>query len=509
MNCHSTSWGTDISLKHVPWEPWTQMLQFTPSMHTVIFQALIERYWPHPSTTERSLGAGTRCYLSINPSPAIRLAPACHTESTWMCVYLIVLWLFVTQWTVVCQAHLCQARILDWVAISSSRGSFWPRDQTWISYTAGGFFTTKPSGNPKRLVNIYWMNEWQSDCHNDRERDAIKNILDFKSDSEENSHTKAEKQPHINTDLPSTVKSTMTTIKMWYFLLKFIFHEKKQKQKHKPSLWPGFSKLWPIGQITPVHWIFLYGQQAKKSFYFSMVERTQKSNKQYFITCENYEIQVSVCTSQGFLGRGLADLLMYYLWLHSLQQQSWIAATETVWSAELRTPAGSSQEKFADPGAAAVMVTVCGANHAHRLLRITLQTGMWGWSGGVFSPPRVRDAAAKMNVGCWLWQYPSKVEAQPRAGHAVTVKNQKLSFRSAYPLPPTHVPPKTCIITMIFSSVSACKQIAGWEINTIVWSGIALFLERLDNKYFRLAGHIVSAAIIQHCHVTQKQPGTT
>ena len=133
MNCHSTSWGTDISLKHVPWEPWTQMLKFTPSMHTVIFQALIERYWPHPSTTERSLGAGTRCYLSINPSPAIRLAPACHTESTWMCVYLIVLWLFVTQWTVVCQAHLCQARILDWVAISSSRGSFWPRDQTCIS----------------------------------------------------------------------------------------------------------------------------------------------------------------------------------------------------------------------------------------------------------------------------------------------------------------------------------------------------------------------------------------
>ena len=26
-----------------------------------------------------------------------------------------------------------QARILDWVAISSSRGSSWPRDQTWVS----------------------------------------------------------------------------------------------------------------------------------------------------------------------------------------------------------------------------------------------------------------------------------------------------------------------------------------------------------------------------------------
>ena len=34
-----------------------------------------------------------------------------------------------------------QARILQWVAISSSRGSSWPRDQTWVSCTAGRLFT--------------------------------------------------------------------------------------------------------------------------------------------------------------------------------------------------------------------------------------------------------------------------------------------------------------------------------------------------------------------------------
>ena len=34
-----------------------------------------------------------------------------------------------------------QARILEWVAISSSRGSSWPRDWTWVSRTAGKFFT--------------------------------------------------------------------------------------------------------------------------------------------------------------------------------------------------------------------------------------------------------------------------------------------------------------------------------------------------------------------------------
>ena len=34
-----------------------------------------------------------------------------------------------------------QARILEWVVIPFSRGSSWPRDQTWISWIAGRFFT--------------------------------------------------------------------------------------------------------------------------------------------------------------------------------------------------------------------------------------------------------------------------------------------------------------------------------------------------------------------------------
>ena len=36
---------------------------------------------------------------------------------------------------------ILQARILEWVAISSSKGSSWPRDQTWVSCVAGRFFT--------------------------------------------------------------------------------------------------------------------------------------------------------------------------------------------------------------------------------------------------------------------------------------------------------------------------------------------------------------------------------
>ena len=39
-------------------------------------------------------------------------------------------------------AHrILQERILEWVAIPFSRGSSWPRDQTWVSCTAGRFFT--------------------------------------------------------------------------------------------------------------------------------------------------------------------------------------------------------------------------------------------------------------------------------------------------------------------------------------------------------------------------------
>ena len=37
---------------------------------------------------------------------------------------------------------ILQARILEWVAVPSSRGSSQPRDQTEVSYTAGRFFTS-------------------------------------------------------------------------------------------------------------------------------------------------------------------------------------------------------------------------------------------------------------------------------------------------------------------------------------------------------------------------------
>ena len=58
---------------------------------------------------------------------------------------LSCVWLFVTPWTVAYQAPLpmgiLQARILEWVAISFSRGSSQLRDQTLVSHIAGRCFT--------------------------------------------------------------------------------------------------------------------------------------------------------------------------------------------------------------------------------------------------------------------------------------------------------------------------------------------------------------------------------
>ena len=47
--------------------------------------------------------------------------------------------------------RMLQVRILEWVAMPSSRGSSWPKDQTCISFNsciAGRFFTTEPLVKP-------------------------------------------------------------------------------------------------------------------------------------------------------------------------------------------------------------------------------------------------------------------------------------------------------------------------------------------------------------------------
>ena len=50
---------------------------------------------------------------------------------------------------------ILQARVVEWVAISFSRGSSLPRDRTQVSSIAGGFFTTESPGSLLCLGNSW------------------------------------------------------------------------------------------------------------------------------------------------------------------------------------------------------------------------------------------------------------------------------------------------------------------------------------------------------------------
>ena len=52
-----------------------------------------------------------------------------------------------------------QARILECVSMSYSRGSSQPRDWTHIFWIAGRFFTTEPPGKP-RAMSVHYLNKW-------------------------------------------------------------------------------------------------------------------------------------------------------------------------------------------------------------------------------------------------------------------------------------------------------------------------------------------------------------
>ena len=80
------------------------------------------------------------------------------TQETWWLLFFIVVVLVAESCRTLCDPMDCsppgfsvhgilQARILEWVAISFSRVSSWPRDWTRVSCIAGWFFTTEPPGS--------------------------------------------------------------------------------------------------------------------------------------------------------------------------------------------------------------------------------------------------------------------------------------------------------------------------------------------------------------------------
>ena len=67
--------------------------------------------------------------------------------------------LFVTLWSITCQASLSMGfsrQEFGMVPIPSSQGSSWPRDWTWVSCNTGRFSTVEPRGK-QTLLNCTYL----------------------------------------------------------------------------------------------------------------------------------------------------------------------------------------------------------------------------------------------------------------------------------------------------------------------------------------------------------------
>ena len=76
--------------------------------------------------------------------------------------------------------RILQARILEWVAISFSRGSSWLRDRTQVSYIAGSLHCLSHWGSPDQRVTktqwvqlLQWCWKWKSAEAERRQRSAV------------------------------------------------------------------------------------------------------------------------------------------------------------------------------------------------------------------------------------------------------------------------------------------------------------------------------------------------
>ena len=91
-----------------------------------------------PVSLDSSRHEGSEVFSSIQvwlrfPSCLRSLTPSDRTV-VWLCVQSIsCVQLFATSWTIHSPPGFFQARILEWVAVSFSRRSFWLRDWTHIS----------------------------------------------------------------------------------------------------------------------------------------------------------------------------------------------------------------------------------------------------------------------------------------------------------------------------------------------------------------------------------------
>ena len=109
-----------------------------------MLHTLINRPWLHLRRLQAS-----QCYF------------ACWSVLSCSVLALSCAQFFATPWTAACQAPLSmgllQARILECIAMPSSRGSSQPRDGTQVSHIAGGFFTDSLQSRQRSPRILEWV----------------------------------------------------------------------------------------------------------------------------------------------------------------------------------------------------------------------------------------------------------------------------------------------------------------------------------------------------------------
>ena len=148
-------------------------------MHMYICSLLSKpQVWPHrsdPRLAEPAVGGWTVWYHLIRkilakrdfgifrgPESNLLIIPRdnCTYKMLLLLSHFICVALLLTPWIVAHQAPLSMGfskREPEWAAVLSSRGSFWPRDWTHVSYvscTSRRFFTTKLPGKPTKYLKL-------------------------------------------------------------------------------------------------------------------------------------------------------------------------------------------------------------------------------------------------------------------------------------------------------------------------------------------------------------------
>ena len=134
------------------------------SMHAKLHQACLTlcTLWTVVHQAPLSMGFSRQEYWNGLPFPPPEIFPIQGSNLSLLCLLhwqagslplappgkptvkwrlLSCAWFFATPMDYTVQGIL-QARILEWVAVSFSRGSSQPRDQIQVSHIAGGFFTS-------------------------------------------------------------------------------------------------------------------------------------------------------------------------------------------------------------------------------------------------------------------------------------------------------------------------------------------------------------------------------